>query len=128
MTKLPAQFIEDKALRDSARDVFSVDIAHARVNLSAKGVATRIGGHIGEGAKDVIEVARVQADDKRGVLAILIGALVLWLSREPILAILGIGQSGEELDGHAELADSDDEEAGEGTNSSPDVMSGGEDE
>lgn len=128
MTRLPAQFVEDKALRDSARDVLMADITHAKASLSAKGVANRLGSRIGDGAKDVIEVARVQADDKRGVLAILIGALVLWFTREPILNILGLGQVSEELDDQSDLDDSE-EEATEGKQQSPtETISGDDDE
>lgn len=104
------------------------DIAHAKTSLSAKGVANRLGSRIGDGAKDVIEVARVQADDKRGVLAILIGALVLWFTREPILNILGLGQSSEELDDPSDLADSE-EEATEGEQQTlTEAISGDDDE
>jgi hypothetical protein len=95
MTRLPDRFIEDRALRDAARTVFMADLAHARTGLSPKGVATRVGGRIGEGAKDVLEVARVQAEDNRGVIAILIGALVLWFARQPLFELLGIGQPAE---------------------------------
>lgn len=117
MTKLPAQFIEDKALRDAAKDVFTADIAHAKVNFSGKGIATRIGGRIGDGAKDVVEVAKVHADDNRGILAIIIGALVLWFARSPIKEILGHGEAeAEELEDNIDasdtMADSDAELAG----------------
>ena len=115
MTKLPAQFIEDKALRDAAKDVFTADIAHAKVNLSGKGIATRIGGRIGDGAKDVVEVAKVHADDNRGILAIIIGALVLWFARSPIKEILGHGEAEEledNIDASETKADSEAELAG----------------
>ncbi|MDY7097384.1 MAG: hypothetical protein SXU28_04535 [Pseudomonadota bacterium] len=90
MSRIPDQFHEDRALRDAARAVLMADIEHARVTLSGKGVATRVAGRIGDGAKDVLEVAKTQADDNRGIVAALIGALVLWLARVPILQILGL--------------------------------------
>lgn len=93
MSKLPQQFIEDRALRDAARDVFMADIQHARTSISGKGIAARVGSRVGDGAKDVFEVAKVHADDNRGILAALLGALVLFLAREPILEVLGITPS-----------------------------------
>ena len=111
MVGLPQQFLEDRALRDAARAVFVADITHARSSLSAKGVATRVGSRIGDGAKDVFEVARLQAEDNRGILAILIGALVLWFAREPIREIFGLAQPEEDIDASPEVAESDPEPA-----------------
>ncbi len=91
MSKLPRQFVEDKALRDSAREVLMADVDHARATFSAKGVATKVGGRVGDGAKDVFEVAKVHANDKRGMIAVLIGALALFFARGPIMEILGLG-------------------------------------
>ena len=93
MSKLPARFVEDKALRDAARAVLNADLAHAKASLSGKGLANRLTTRVAEGAKDVAEVAKVHADDNRGVLAVLIGALILWLARTPILEVFGIEQS-----------------------------------
>ncbi|WP_298466316.1 hypothetical protein [uncultured Erythrobacter sp.] len=90
MTKLPQQFLEDRALRDAAREVFMADVEHARTSISGKGIAKRVGSRVGDGAKDVFEVARVHADDNRGVLAALIGAILLFFAREPILEVFGI--------------------------------------
>ncbi|MDJ0641365.1 MAG: hypothetical protein QNJ15_00975 [Erythrobacter sp.] len=90
MTKLPQQFVEDRALRDAARDVLMADIEHARNSISGKGIAARIGSRVGDGAKDVFEVAKGHADDNRGILAALVGAIVLFFAREPILEIFGI--------------------------------------
>ncbi len=90
MSKLMTRFEEDRRMRDTARVVFMADIAHAKTALSAKGVADRIGGRIGDGAKDVFEVAKVHSEDNRGIIAALIGAVLLWLAREPIMEILGV--------------------------------------
>ena len=93
MSKLSKQFVEDKALRDSAREVLMADVGHARGTFSAKGIATKVGGRVGDGAKDVFEVAKVHADDKRGLLALLIGAAALFFARRPIMEVLGLGDS-----------------------------------
>lgn len=109
MTKLPRQFVEDKALRDSAREVLMADIDHARGTFSAKGVAGKIGGRIGDGAKDVFEVAKVNASDNRGILAVLIGALALFFARGPIMEVLGLSEPEAET---AEADDLDEADAG----------------
>jgi len=72
------------------------DVEHARISISGKGIAARVGSRVGDGAKDVFEVAKVHADDKRGILAALIGAIVLFFAREPILEVLGIIEPGDE--------------------------------
>ncbi|MEO0461744.1 MAG: hypothetical protein AAF127_01335 [Pseudomonadota bacterium] len=92
------QFHEDRELRDAARTVLLADIEHARATLSGKGVAARMAGRIGDGAKDVFEVAKVNADDNRGVLAGLIGAILLWIARGPIMEMLGFEQPQAPLD------------------------------
>ena len=93
MSSLDQQFEEDRRLRDAARAVLLADLEHARSSFSAKGVADRIGSRIGDGAVDVFETARTQASDHRGIIAALIGAVVLWFGREPILAALGLDGS-----------------------------------
>ena len=95
MTRLDPQFLEDRALRDASKAVLTADIEHARATFSAKGVATRVAGTIGDGAKDSYEVAKVHADDNRGIIAGLIGAILLWLAHEPILEILGLADTPE---------------------------------
>lgn len=93
MSKLLGQFHEDKALRDAAKSVLLADIEHARTSFSPKGFADRVGGRIGDGAKDVYSVAKVHADDNRGIIATLIGAILLWISRDTILEMLGLDQT-----------------------------------
>ena len=115
MARLDHRFYEDRALRDAAKEVLLADIANARNSLSGKAIAERTMGRIGEGAKDVFEVAKGQADDNRGIIAALIGALLLWLSRDPIMEILGLSEI-EDYDASAEPElPLDDPEAGDVT-------------
>lgn len=93
MSKLLDQFHEDRALRDAAKSVLLADIEHARTSFSPKGFADRVGGRVTDGAKDVYSVAKVHADDNRGIIATLIGAILLWISRDTILEILGLDQT-----------------------------------
>lgn len=93
MTPLPPRFIEDRNLRDAARAVLAEDIEHLRASLSEQGIAARvssgvtgtISSRIRTGARDVLAQAKAQASDHQGVLALLVGAIILFLARGPIL-------------------------------------------
>ncbi|MFL0670537.1 MAG: hypothetical protein ACJLS3_03625 [Erythrobacter sp.] len=114
MTSLPKRYVEDKALRDAAKGVLEADVAHFKAALAEQGIAGRVGAQITgkvknritAGAHDVIEQAKSAAEDHRGVLAVLVGALILWLAREPLLGLLGLDNA----PGEAEL-DADADEA-----------------
>lgn len=84
MTDLKRQMIEDRNLRDAAKAIVESDIAHIKSELSAKGIGERMIGSVGEGAADVLERAGEAAETHKGVLAALLGAVVLWFARNPI--------------------------------------------
>lgn len=92
MSRLEERFAADRALRDAAKAVLMADIEHARTSFSARGVADRVGTRIGDGAMDVLETAKETANDNRGIIAALIGAILLWLGRQPLLEALGFGE------------------------------------
>jgi hypothetical protein len=93
MTRLPASFVEDRALRDAARALLTEDIERLRASLSEEGIASRVSSgvtttvssRIRTGARDVLAQAKAQAADNKGVLAVLIGAIILFLARGPLL-------------------------------------------
>lgn len=109
MSRLPDDFYQDRALRDAARDVLVADIEHARASLSGKAIAGRVAGRVGDGAKDVLEVAKGHADDKRGILAIIIAFIALWFAREPIAEIFSevFSELDETLEDETETPDND---------------------
>lgn len=94
MNQLPARFREDRDLRDKARAVLAEDLARLQGSLEEQGIASRVSSgvtstistRIRTGAREVLDQARAQAEDKKGVLAVLIGAIILWFAREPIFA------------------------------------------
>ena len=94
---LPDRFVEDRALRDAARTVLTEDIDRLRASLGEEGIASRVSSSVGStvsgrirtGARDVLAQARAQAGDHAGVLSVLIGAIILWFGREPIIDWLG---------------------------------------
>lgn len=93
MNRLPDRFIEDRTLRDAARAVLVDDIDRLRSDLGEQGITSRVSSSVGstisgrvrDGARDVLAQARAQASDHKGVLALLVGAIILWFSRGPIL-------------------------------------------
>lgn len=95
MSRLEERLREDRALRDAARRNVLADIEHVKENLSGARIASRLVGRVGDGAVDVFERAKEQAEDKRGVLAALIGALLVWIAREPLFEMLGLAGEAE---------------------------------
>lgn len=93
MTLLSQRFLEDRALRDAARAVVVEDIERLRASLSEQGIASRvssgvtgtISSRLRTGARDVLAQAKAQAGDHKAVLAVLVGAIILWFARGPIL-------------------------------------------
>lgn len=126
MTRLPARFLEDRALRDAARAVLDEDIARLRASLDQQGVASRVSSSLGStvtariraGAGDVLQQAKERASDHPGVLALLLGAILLWLMRGPLMALLedehGTGDgTGDGADGAGDITDTADTDASE---------------
>jgi hypothetical protein len=92
MSELPARFLEDRSLRDKARAVLAEDIERLKGSLGEEGIASRVSSSVTSsistririGARDVLAQAKAQAGDRKGVLAVLLGAILLFLAREPI--------------------------------------------
>ena len=87
MREIDLQLKEDRALRDAARALVVADIANLRADLAGKGFAERVVDRINEGAVDLFDEAVELADNNRGVLATLVGAVLLWFARNPIIAL-----------------------------------------
>lgn len=96
MADAKQQLREDRAIRDAARALVKADIAHLKHDLSGKSLGDRLFGSVGEGAKDVLERAGEAADNNRGVLAALVGAVVLWFARNPIMELFADETEGED--------------------------------
>lgn len=103
MNSLPQRFVEDKALRDAAKAVVDADLAIVKTSFAEQGVGGLVRGkitgkikrRISTGARDVLDQATAQASDHPGVLAVLVGAVILWFARAPLLEWLGFGDEGE---------------------------------
>jgi len=122
MSRLPARFIEDRNLRDAALAVLTEDIEQLRGSLSEQGIASRvssgvtstISSRLKDGARDVLAEAKAQAGDNKGVVALLIGAIILWFARAPIFEWI------EELIEESSYDDDDDDTSAAPPESAPD--------
>ncbi len=96
MTRLPDRFIEDRAIRDAAREVLAEDIELLRASLAEQGIASRVSSgvtatisdRLRAGAQDVFEEIKTQTGERKGVLALLLAAIVLWFSRGAVLDVI----------------------------------------
>lgn len=79
--------IEDKALRDAALALVKADVEQLRADLDVRNLGSRFVDRMSEGASDMLDEAADLADNNRGVLAALVAALLIWLARNPILAL-----------------------------------------
>ena len=82
------KMIEDRALRDAALALVKADVAHLRADLTTKGIGERLLDRVADGANEVLEEAVDVAENNRGVLITLVAAIVLWLSRNPLIALI----------------------------------------
>ena len=94
MSALEDQFYEDRAMRDAAKANFKADIEHVKGSLTGKSMTERFTDRISDGARDVFDQATETAEDNKGILAALVGAILIWVSRGPILELLGLGDNG----------------------------------
>lgn len=92
MTRLPSRYVEDRALRNAARAVLTEDVEVLRGSLAeegiasrvSSGVASRISTRVKNGASDVWEQASTHAGERKGILGVVIAAVILWFLRAPI--------------------------------------------
>ena len=101
------RMIEDRAVRDAAMDLVKADIAHLRNDLTTRGIGERLLDRVAEGANDVLDEAVDVAGNNRGVLITLVAAIVLWLVRNPIIALITGEEPDGDRDGEAEEPEGD---------------------
>ncbi len=93
MTNLKKQMAQDKALRDEARALIDIDIAHAKALVAPENLRERTLPPASEKAQQLLHNSRDQALDKKGAIAAIAGAAIsagiLWLVREPLMELIG---------------------------------------
>ncbi|NNC59033.1 MAG: hypothetical protein HKO05_03470 [Erythrobacter sp.] len=88
MSRIDQQLHEDRLLRNAARALVDADIARVKADLDSGSLGRRAVARIKDGAEELLETASDAAESKPGVLAALIGAVVLWFARNPIFEAL----------------------------------------
>lgn len=92
MGRLERQLAEDRALRDAAKRVFSVELANVRQEVTPTALGERLGDNLGRKVDAASNEAVEFTARHGGKIAAAGGAAVamigLWLAREPILARL----------------------------------------
>ena len=101
------KMIEDRAVRDAAMALVKADLAHLRNDLTTRGLGARFMDRVAEGANDVLDEAVDVAENNRGVLITLVAAIVLWFSRNPIMALFTGQDADENGDDEAEEPERD---------------------
>lgn len=94
MSTIDRQLAEDRLLRDAARELVKADVERVKADLDSGSIGHRALERVKDGAEELLDTATEAAQTKPGVLAALVGAIVLWFARNPILALL----EGEESD------------------------------
>ena len=96
MNERKLRMLQDRHLRDSARALVEADFEHLKADFAAKSLGDRAMDRVAEGAVDLYEEAIEMARDNKGALAALLAAVVVWFTRHPLLAILGIDSDPED--------------------------------
>jgi hypothetical protein len=99
VSDLAARYVEDKALRDAALQLFKSDLALIREELGARGLGTRVKDRVSDAALDMLDEAIDYSEANKGWVAAGTAALVLWFARKPLLAWLGELLGDEEPEG-----------------------------
>lgn len=87
MSELKRQMLEDRTVRNAAKALLDADIAHVKNAFSGPSLTERAATNLNDSARDVFDKASTAADDHKGILAALIGAVLIWFARNPILSL-----------------------------------------
>lgn len=90
MKEQPADLKEDRALRDTARALLAANISHLQGVVEIHSDGRRMMRIAGQEAREVAGHVRAAARRHRGPLVLAGGALLLWLGRRPIRALIGM--------------------------------------
>lgn len=86
MNAAARKVLDDKAVRNVARDVYEARLAQVKADLAARGVGGRIADEVVEKAKMTFDESVAVAQDNPGVVGGTIFALLLWLVKSPLIA------------------------------------------
>lgn len=76
----------DRANRDAARRVFSKRLERIKADIEARGIGSRVAGTMVEEVSGAVDMGLDVARERKGLIAGTIGALLLWVFRQPLIA------------------------------------------
>lgn len=88
MTNIKQKLREDKALRDDARALVEAGVEQVRTVVSSGQLKGRATEQVSGKANKAVKVAGKTADQNKEYIAAAAGALILWLARKPIMALI----------------------------------------
>jgi hypothetical protein len=77
----------NRANREVAHAAFSDRLEGIKADLAARSVGARMADSVKEGTSDALDAGLDVAKERKGLIAGTLGALLLWLFREPLLTI-----------------------------------------
>ena len=83
------QVLADRATRDAARGALEGRLAQVKLDLEERGIGGRIADEVSDRAQIVMDEAVDVLEAHPGLIAGTIFAIVLWLFRNPIIALIG---------------------------------------
>lgn len=98
MTSIKNQLREDKALRDEARGVIDLNIAHVKSLVAPDSLRERTVTPASAKARELRAQTAETAADNKGKIAAIVGAAasaaILWFVRKPLLSLIDEQLSG----------------------------------
>lgn len=76
----------DRANRDAARRVFGTRLERIKADLEARGIGSRVAGTMVEEVSGAVDMGLDVARERKGLIAGTIGALLVWIFRQPLIA------------------------------------------
>jgi len=104
MSNLKHQMREDKAIRNAAKALLDADVAHVKNVFSRPSLTERAATNLNDSAHDVFDKASSAANDHKGFLAAIVGALLIWFARNPIVSLFEADDSDEAGDSESVTA------------------------
>lgn len=84
MSQVGSNIAAARVRRDAAREMFDARLAAIKADLDARGIGSRMAGTVVGEASEAIDVGFDVAREHKGLIAGTIGALLLWIFRQPL--------------------------------------------
>jgi hypothetical protein len=75
-----------RANRDAARRVFNTRLERIKADVDARGIGSRVAGTMVDEVSGAVDLGLDVARERKGLIAGTLGALLLWIFRQPLIA------------------------------------------